>query len=279
MAIRFEKVHGRTMEINPVNPTVVEKYRFTRSHQDSLPAGHAGGIFDYVADYALFAIPRSIDYNPVGTLWLQDIKINEVTYAREYLIDAPYASIKKESGAYQLTVDLIGGTTHVKAGVLINIYPPGTPDNGGIIGYDRDSDTIHGAEVVTPEMKIIVSYRAPQNFLNAAYIKRLFYVIGHFNSDTFLTFEPGEVQYIGGPFTESESEATARFTFAVSPNETDLDIGGVTVSEKKGSDLISPIFLDIDIGGKPRKEVDAVEVIRPPSHSWVPFVPAFGWGG
>lgn len=265
------------MDINPENPTVVEKYRCTRNWEDTLLTGHAGGFFDWVADNALFVIPRSVDFNPAGTLWLQDIKITEDIYGRLYHIDAPYGPTKKEIGAYQLTVDLIGGTVHITAGELISVWPT-QEGNGGLIGVDGDE--VHGADVVVPEMKLIVSYRAPKAFLNQAYINSLLYLIGHFNNDVFLNYAQGQVQFLGGPFTESEAEATARYSFAISPNETNLVIAGITITGiKYGSDLVVPTYADKTTAeSKPGKEATFLEVIRPPSHSWKNFIPVIGWG-
>lgn len=278
MTIRFEKVHGQTMTM--ASPTVNIKYRHTRSWQDPFPAGHAGSYFDWVADNALFLIPRFVDYNPMGRLWLGDIKITEVIYARHYDIEAPYLPPDKAppgfAGAYSMTVDLIGGTTHTLAGELISVWPPGSPNSGGLIGVDGDE--IHGADVVTPEMKLTVSYRHPSAFLNKTYIDALFLLIGHFNADTFLGYAAGQVQYLGGPHTVTEAESTARYTFALSPNATNLVVGGITIGQKYGSDIISPTSEDEVDSGDPVKRVKYIELIRPPSHSWKPFASVFGWG-
>lgn len=278
MTIRFEKVHGQSMTLE--QPTVNTKYRCTRAWFDPFPTGHAGGFFDWVADNSLFVIPKFVFTNPMGVLWLKDIRINELIYARHYDIDAMYVPPDKAppgfAGAYSLSVDLIGGTTHITAGRRISGWPAGCPDNGGVIG--KDGDEVHGADVVTPEMKLTVSYRHPQGFLNKLYIDSLFYLIGHFNSDTFLGYAPGQVQYLGGPHTMTESEATARYTFAMSPNATNLEVAGITIGTKFGSDLLSPIMKDEVDAGKPVKRVDYIECIRPPSHEWLAFASVFGWG-
>lgn len=88
MTIRFEKVHGQSMTLE--SPTVTTKYRCTRAWFDPLPLGHAGGFFDWVADNALFVVPKFIDYNPMGRLWLKDIRITELIYGRHYDIECPY---------------------------------------------------------------------------------------------------------------------------------------------------------------------------------------------
>lgn len=127
-------------------------------------------------------------------------------------------------------------------------------------------------------MKLTVSYRHTQAFLNKAYIDSLFYLIGHFNEDRFLDYDPGQVQYLGGPHTATESEATAQYTFTMSPNETNLIVGGITIGQKYGSDIVSPTTKDQASGGKPVKIVDYIECIRPPSHKWKQFKSVFGWG-
>lgn len=284
MTLRFEKIHGQTMTME--QPSVVTKYRFTRSWQDPLPVGFAGSIFDWVAENALFVIPKFVDYNPMGRLWLKDIKITELVYGRHYELEAPYVPPDKAppgfAGAYSLTVDLIGGTTHIIAGDLISVWPPDSPNNGGLIGVDGDE--IHGYDVVSPEMKLTVAFRHTQGFLSKPYIDNLFKVIGHYNEDVFLGYDPGQVQYLGGPHTVTEAEATAQYVFSMTPNQINLIVGGITIGLKYGSDIISPATRD-DVyvpgggqGNDPVKKVDYIELIRPPSHKWKAFKPIFGWG-
>lgn len=285
MTLRFEKVHGQTMTLEP--PGVVTKYRFTRNWSDPLPTGHAGGIFDWVADNAMFVIPRYVDDNPMGRVVLKDIRITEIVYGRHYEIEAPYGRTDVTfpglviAGAYSLTVDLIGATTHIIAGDHISSWPDGSPNNGGVIG--KDGNDVHGADVVTPEMKLTVMYRHPQGFMNKAYVDSLFPLIGHFNEDTFLGYAPGQVQYLGGPHTVTESEATAQYVFNMVPNEVDLVVGGITIGLKYGSDILSPAVKDDTYtpgGGDtfPVKAVEYIECIRPPSHKWKQFKSVFGWG-
>lgn len=274
MTFRFEKTHGRTMTMDP--PQLTEIYKSWRSWQDPLPLSFSGSYFTWLADYALFVVPRYTDHHPLGRLWLGDIKITEDIYTREYTLECPYTPTKKEPGAYQLTVDLIGGNVHVTAGVLVSVWPPSSPNNGGLIGVDGDE--VHGVDIPAPEMKITVNFRHPQGELNKAYIDAISEIIGFPNSDTFLGYAPGEVMYLGGPFTESESEATATYNFAVSRHRTNFYIGTVLIGLKYGWDVVSPQFKDAVVSGNPVKQVDYVELIRPANRQWQNYLSRFGWG-
>jgi hypothetical protein len=84
--------------------------------------------------------------------------------------------------------------------------------------------------------------------------------------------------------TESEAEASAEYSFEVSRNETDLEVGGITIDEKKGFDIISPVYKSDtadDDGGTTHsvRQIWYIDIVRPRGREWKDYVPIFKWGG
>lgn len=269
---QFKQIVGSEMTMEPATVTI--KYR-----AEGAPESFSGDFFDWIASYALLVIPRTY-LHPLGLLYLQDIHIVENWYAKEYLITAPYGRTpgQNEPGAYSITVDQIGGTVHVTAGTRIAGFGPteNEVDNGGLIGVDGDE--VHGTDIPVEESKITIRYRHPGGILNAAYIKAVGRLVGFPNADSFLTYEPGEVLYLGGNFSESEAEATASYSFAISYNRTGFEVGGILV-DKAGWDVLSLYFIEDDTTENPTKKVGYIEVVRPAGREWKNYRTTFGWGG
>lgn len=273
MAFRFNLITGNDMTMEP--PTVTLKYR-SEGAPEPLPGLD---MFDYVASFALAVVPATYTH-PLGILHLQDIQIHENWYAKEYMITAPYTRKKgKQAGAFQITVDQIGGTVHVIAGRRIAGFGPDADkvDNGGLIGVDGDE--VHGVDIPIEETRINIRFRHPQGTLNAAYIKATGRLVGFPNDDGFLTYAPGEVLYLGGNFDESETEASAQYSFVISYNRSNFPVGPIIVSEKSGWDVISVIFKDDVDDGAAVKKIRYVEIVRPAGREWKNYATVFGWGG
>ena len=154
-------------------------------------------------------------------------------------------------------------------------------DNGGVI---FDGQEVVGVDVPYGQTRIVIAYRHPQMFLNHAYLRGVETLVGRPNSDMFLGYDPGEIAYAGGNATESECEASAEYSFEVSRNATNLVVGGITIDEKKGFDIISPVYKwdsDEDTEGTKRavRLIDYIEIIRPRGREWLGYVSVFGWGG
>ena len=84
--------------------------------------------------------------------------------------------------------------------------------------------------------------------------------------------------YFGGNLTETNTEATATYYFEISYNRTGLVIGGITVAQKYGWDVISPTFKTTTNNGRKVKQLSYIEIIRPAGRAWVDYKPIFGWG-
>lgn len=267
-------------------PTATVKYQYFRE-KDPLPTGD---FWDWVTSLALSQIPTTYAH-PTGALLIRkDMRVVEHTCGYDYEITVPYGlkdgtDEPDESGAYEITVDQVGGTVHVIAGELVSVWDengqlPNEDGDDGLIGVDGDE--VHGTDLPKEETRLNVRFRHPQAQLNRAYIKATGKLVGYPNKDEFLGYEPYEVLYLGGNFTESsDSDTTAQYSFAISYNEDDVKIGSVTVPHKKGWELLSVKQKDeTSPNGVPIKKIDNVQVIRHPGgRKAKDYVPVFGWGG
>lgn len=254
----------------------------------TLPYAGSMDCFDYISDsvntWVLANLPTMT--TRFGTLYLNSIQLSERFYAQHYEFSASYSTVNKQTGTYQITVDQAVGNENVAAGELIACYPAGAypTDETGSFHDGREQKSF---PVPVEEDRITVAYRHPKAYLNAAYIRAIGRLRGKPNSDTFLGYDPGEVRYMGGNFTQSDSEASASYTFEISPNVTNLVMyatptdAGITIATKSGFDIVQPVWEaaegTTDGGDKlPIVRPKYVKVIRPKRH--VAYKSVFGWG-
>lgn len=210
-----------------------------------------------VWSYALGATPFFV-LGPPGILYRQDIKVKPVGHAL-YEVTVPYAPNKREVGSYHFSFDTTGATVKVKvAREHIHSYPdteasldqdgnPNLDDDGnpiintlptnphkGAIGIKQDGD-VDGADLVTPALKLTVTFKHPQGQITIAQAKNLAGATGKTNVNQFLGFAAGELLYLGSTGSEgTECETEVAYQFAASSNESGLTFGGITGIVKAG---------------------------------------------
>ena len=273
MTLTLELVTGSDLTLDREALTIVRKFRV----RGILPYTGGGDAFDYVSSQVMGLITASYPTygTPMGTLYWNSIQLHEQFYAQHYDVSVTYSPFNKQSGTYQITVDQAVGNVHVTAGVRQAGYNgTGTcPNNGGVF---YNGEEVTGCDVPVAEDRITVSYRHPQAYLNAGYIRAIGVLRGYPNSDTFLGYAAGEVRYMGGNFTQSDCEASASYAFEISPNVTNLVVAGCTVATKSGFDVLSPTYEKSAVSSLGVKLVQGIEVIRPRAHK--AYKSVFGWG-
>jgi len=280
MALTLELVTGSDLTLDRDNLTIVRKFRV----RGTLPYTGGGDAFDVVASQVMGLIVTSYPTygTPYGTLFWNSIQLHESYYAQLYDISVTYSPYERQTGSYMIRVEHAAGTAKATAGTRIAGYPSTTAvDNEGVIWNGKE---VVGVDVPYNQTRIVVSYRHPQMFLNHAYLRAVGALVGHPNSDTFLGYAPGEIAYAGGNATETEAEATAEYSFEVSRNETNIVVGGITIAQKYGFDVLSPVYKwDTDTDGsgdtKAIRPIDYIEIIRPRGREWTAYTTVFGWGG
>lgn len=224
----------------------------------------ASGIDDdtYVRAVALSAAPLTV-WIPEGVLHRQDVALDHVGWGL-FIVTASYGPKNKTAGSYSATFDTTGGTLTIKASLsTIASYSAGgaIPNHGGAIGVNGDE--VEGAEIVIPALKETITFRHPQGVIDQAKIKALARMTGKVNSDTFLTFDAGEVLFLGATGSDgSEAEAEIQYQFAMSENLQNKVIGGITVAQKNGWDVSWIQFAPQVVGGLPVRKPMYIYVER-----------------
>jgi hypothetical protein len=238
------------------------------------------GVFDsaYAQALALAGTPVILS-NAGGILYREDVKLAEAGF-QVWNATIPYGPKKNESGQWTWDFDTTGGTVHVKASkqTVARYVPAGgtAVDHKQLIGVHGDD--VDGADVVIPALKINVRFRHPLAVVTIPFAKQLARWTGKVNSDTFLTFSPGEVLFMGGRGSDgSDAEAEVAYSFACSENLQNQVIGAITVVEKQGWDHIWLEWEDVeDANNKPTKKPKQVNVER--VYDRIPMAASFGFG-
>lgn len=187
-----------------------------------------------VDDYAPVSIDGmrrgSCDVNPLGGgLW-------------EAVV--PYEGIENDS---QYTFETGGGTVHITQSLsTIARYAASgetAPDFGGAIGVNGDN--ISGTDITVPVYNFAETHRIPVGLVTSSYKLALFAATGKTNGSSFKGFSAGEVLFLGASGSRRGLEEwEISFKFAASPNVTNLNLGTITVSSKKGWEYMWVRFRD-----------------------------------
>jgi hypothetical protein len=160
-----------------------------------------------------------------------------------------YIKRKKEEGQFEFEFEF--GSESVRRTHAIatrNTYTASgftMPDYKGAIGVvvNGGEISIEGCEVDSPALTFSIRGRLAPSAFTSAY-RAAIAGVKHapVNNAPFLGFAANEVRFLGctGGYKEGDPYGELQFRFAVSPNVTDLYVGGIGPIAKKGWD-----FLDI----------------------------------
>jgi hypothetical protein len=172
-----------------------------------------------------------------------------------------YGPYQTAVGTYRLNYDTTGGTlrvTHSKA--MRAKYGDNAPDTRAIGAHDGQID---GADIVIPALKLTWTFRHPLGAMPISRIKQLAQYTGYTNSDAWMTFEAGELLYLGSTGSQgSDTEADVAYNFAASQNAVGLTIGDIAGIAKKGHDYLDVIWMDEVVGGADTKKAKYVYTHR-----------------
>jgi len=219
--------------------TLSRRYRVVGTDNQSL-----------VNAYCIGATP-ALQATIYGILYRQDLQIEQDGY-NQWSVEVPYATRKNEVGNWTWSFDTTGASVHIKvAKQELRRYARSgqtAPNQFGVIGVDGDD--VLGTDIVIPAMKMDVTYTHPLGQISLNYAKYLSNITGSTNSDSFLTFRPGEVLYLGSRGSDgTEAEASVTYSFAMSANET-VTIGDITNVVKNGWEYLWVKYEDaVETGG------------------------------
>ena len=226
--------------------------------------------------YAIASTPDIIS-TPYGILFRDDVRSRQSAY-NQWMIEVPYGTAKNATGEWTWDFDTTGGTVHItQAKEEIARYPVGTaPNQLGAIAVDGDE--VKGTEIIIPAMKINVQYSHPLGVVTLARAKFLSDMTGRTNTDTFLTFAPGEVLFLGARGSDgSQAEARVSYQFAMAANVTGQTIGGIAGVAKKAWEIAWIRYQDTITSDNPTRVAKYVYVDR--VYDTVAMATALGFGG
>ena len=222
--------------------------RRTTSHPPTFTYEYvANGSNDpvFVKSFAVSGTPTVVS-TVEGTLYRQDIVVQPVSDSI-YYITIPYALSKKETGNWRFSYDTTGGTAHIKTSrTTVNTYkdpaePKAPPDYKNLIGVRRDESggiEVDGTDIVVPALTFSIIVKQPVGVLTIAHMKTMARSTGTVNSDVFLTFQPGELLFLGSNAQGSDAEGEEAFQFGAAENEAGVTIGDIAGISNEGFDFV-----------------------------------------
>lgn len=193
---------------------------------------------------------------PYGLLWPNEVNLQQHGIHagfRFYRAEVEYGPIPgginvgSEPDKPTFTCDFSGETSRIQQGLeVVNTYPasgePAVNFNGAI---NVTSDGVEGVEIPFPVFSFSLTISILTTEFTTSYQVAVARLSQHINSHSWRGFAPKEVRYDGmscsGTFGD---RTTLTHRFSVSPNMSDLVVGGITGITKAGWDYLWCFYRD-----------------------------------
>ena len=144
--------------------------------------------------------------------------------------------------------DTGGGTMHRNQSLkTVSKVPNDAPDFNGAIEVDNEGN-VNGVDVTMPVLNFTETHTMNGSRVTTSYKKSVAALTGTVNRSGFRGFSAGEVLFLGASGTKRSKKPNApweiTFRFAVSPNQSGLQVGKLKVSQKKGWDYLWVRYAD-----------------------------------
>lgn len=144
--------------------------------------------------------------------------------------------------------DTGGGTMHRNQSLkTVSKVPNDAPDFNGAIEVDNEGN-VNGVDVTMPVLNFTETHVMKGSRVSTSYKKSVAALTGTVNRSGFRGFSAGEVLFLGASGTKRSKKPNApweiTFRFAVSPNQSGLQVGKLKVSQKKGWDYLWVRYAD-----------------------------------
>ena len=144
--------------------------------------------------------------------------------------------------------DTGGGTMHRNQSLkTVSKVPNDAPDFNGAIEVDNEGN-VNGVDVTMPVLNFTETHTMNGSRVTTSYKKTVAALTGTVNSSSFRGFSAGEVLFLGASGTKRSKKPNApweiTFRFAVSPNQSSLQVGKLKVSNKRGWDYLWVRYAD-----------------------------------
>jgi len=184
------------------------------------------GIFNSQLRQSITVEPEYADASASGGVWYGTV---------EYAVNA--RQLPQSEGDSNFNFDIGAGSTHItQSRGTLNTYA--SSGGSAATGYGAINNG-EGTEIISPEYSFSETWIKANADIDAAYKLVLFNLVGKINDATFKGFAIGECLFLGATGTKrNSSEWEITYRFKSIPNQTNIQIAGITVSTKRGHDFL-----------------------------------------
>ena len=214
-------------------------------------------VFEAADEDAALAAARSVAASrTVSGMVLDEVEVTERVNKDTWKVKAIYKDEDsddpddpdEEEETSSFAFDTGGGTMHRNQSLkTVSKVPNDAPDFNGAIEVDNEGN-VNGVDVTMPVLNFTETHTMNGSRVTTSYKKSVAALTGTVNRSGFRGFSAGEVLFLGASGTKRSKKPNApweiTFRFAVSPNQSGLQIGKLKVSNKKGWDYLWVRYAD-----------------------------------
>lgn len=211
-------------------------------------------VFEAEDEAAALGAVRVAAEKQIENLVLRTVELSERVNQSIFKVTAGYEPLVFDTGdggsenEPSFNFDTGGGTKHITQSLqTIGRFPATAPDFSGAIEVDNEGN-VNGVDIAMPVMNFSETHYFSPGRVSTSYKKRVADVTGCVNSGNFKGYAAGEVLFLGASGSRrgkhSRDYWEISFKFAVSPNVSNLRVGPLTVSSKKGWDYLWVRYAD-----------------------------------
>lgn len=207
-------------------------------------------------DAALAAARTKAASRTVSGMVLDEVEVTERVNKDTWKVKAIYKDEDSEDTddpdedeeTTSFAFDTGGGTMHRNQSLkTVSKVPNDAPDFNGAIEVDNEGN-VNGVDVTMPVLNFTETHTMNGSRVTTSYKKTVAALTGTVNSSGFRGFSAGEVLFLGASGTKRSKKPNApweiTFRFAVSPNQSSLQVGKLKVSNKRGWDYLWVRYAD-----------------------------------
>lgn len=207
-------------------------------------------------DAALAAARTKAASRTVSGMVLDEVEVTERVNKDTWKVKAIYKDVDsddpdepdEDEETTSFAFDTGGGTMHRNQSIkTVSKVPNDAPDFNGAIEVDNEGN-VNGVDVTMPVLNFTETHTMNGSRVTTSYKKTVAALTGTVNSSGFRGFSAGEVLFLGASGTKRSKRSNApweiTFRFAVSPNQSSLQVGKLKVSNKRGWDYLWVRYAD-----------------------------------
>lgn len=234
-------------------------HHVTGANEDGEPieADEVGDLMEAYLDENMYGLTRTeivvtpvfVDTNGENNIWRVDSTYLNPTTGAFRRLQEDQATPTTPATFY---FDTTGGTEHILLSKeTIASYLPAGADPGDSapetnLTINMSTDGVGGTDITKPVYRWSETHYFDSDEITESYKGTIFALTGTVNNASFKGFAAGEVLFLGAQGSHEGYDGTREITyhFASSPNETDIAIGDITVSSKKGWEYLWVMYGD-----------------------------------